>query len=40
MLAIIVGSFFEDEGAFFVQVYLDECLYELRVSETLIASDV
>ena len=31
MLTIIVGSVFEDEGKFYPQVYLDECLYELRV---------
>ena len=30
MLTIIVRSVFEDEGKFYPQVYLDECLYELR----------
>ena len=40
MLTIIVRSVFEDEGKFYPHVYLDECLYELRVSETLVASNV
>ena len=31
MLTIIVRHVFEDEGKFYPQVYLDECLYELRV---------
>ena len=31
MLTIIVKSVFEDEGTFYSQVYLDDCLYELRV---------
>ena len=31
MLTIIVRSVFEDESKFYPQVYLDECLYELRV---------
>ena len=30
MLTIIVRSAFEDEGKFFPQAYLDECLYELQ----------
>ena len=30
-LTIIVRSVFEDEGKFYPQVYLDECLYELQV---------
>ena len=29
MLTIIVRSVLEDEGKFYPQVYLDECLYEL-----------
>ena len=29
MLTIIVRSAFKDEGKFYLQVYLDECLYEL-----------
>ena len=31
MLAIIVRSVFEDEGKFYPQVNLDECLCELHV---------
>ena len=31
LLTITVRSIFEDEGKFYPQVYLDECLYELRV---------
>ena len=31
MLTIIVRSVFEDEGKFYLEVYLDECLYKLRV---------
>ena len=29
MLTIIVGSVFEEDGKFYLQVYLGECLYEL-----------
>ena len=32
MLTIIVRSVFDDEGRFYPQVYLDECLYELRIN--------
>ena len=32
MLTIIFRSVFEDEGRFCPQVYLDECLYELRIN--------
>ena len=32
MLTIIVRSVFEGEGKFYPQVYLDECLYELRIN--------
>ena len=28
-ITIVVRSFFEDEGKFYPQVYLDECLYDL-----------
>ena len=28
-IAIVVRSLFEDEGKFYPQVYLDECLYDL-----------
>ena len=31
MLTIIVRSVFEEEGKFYMQIYLDECLYELHV---------
>ena len=31
MLATIVRSVFDNESKFYPQVYLDECLYELRV---------
>ena len=29
MLAIIIRSVFEEDGKFYLQVYLDGCLYEL-----------
>ena len=29
IMTIVVRSVFEDEGKFYPQVYLDECLYEL-----------
>ena len=29
MLTIIVRSVFEEDGKFYPQVYLDQCLYEL-----------
>ena len=32
MLVIIIRSVFEDKGKFYPQVYLDECLYELRIN--------
>ena len=28
MLTVIVRSVFEEDGKFYLQVYLDECLYE------------
>ena len=28
-MATVVRSVFEDEGKFYLQVYLDECLFEL-----------
>ena len=31
LFTIIVSSVFENEGKFYPQVYLDECLYELRI---------
>ena len=39
-MTIIVRSGFEDEGKCYPQAYLDDCFYELHVSETLVASDV
>ena len=32
-MAIVVRSVFEDEGKFYLQVYLDECLFELWMLE-------
>ena len=29
MLTIVVRSVFEEDGNFYFQIYLDECLYEL-----------
>ena len=29
MLTVFVGPFYEEDGKFYQQVYLDECLYEL-----------
>ena len=31
MLTIIVRCIFEEDGAFYPQLYLDDCLYELRI---------
>ena len=31
LLTIIVRCIFEEDGKFYPQLYLDECLYELRV---------
>ena len=31
MLTIIVRCIFEEDGAFYPQLYLDDCLYELPV---------
>ena len=31
MLIIIIRSVFEEDGKFYRQLYLDECLYEPRV---------
>ena len=30
-MTIVISSVFEEHGKFYHQVYLDECLYELRV---------
>ena len=31
LLTIIVRCIFEEDGKFYLQLYLDDCLYELRV---------
>ena len=33
MLTIIVGSVFEEDGKYYPQVVLDECLYEVYMLE-------
>ena len=40
MLTIIVRCIFEEDDKFYPQIYLDDCLYELRVKETLVASNI
>ena len=35
LLTIIVRSIFEEDGKFYVQLYLDDCLYELRIANDL-----
>ena len=35
LLAIIVRCIFEEDGKFYPQLYLDDCLYELRVANNL-----
>ena len=35
LLTIIVRSIFEEDGKFYVQLYLDDCLYELRIANNL-----
>ena len=40
MLTIIVRCIFEWDGKFYPQIYLDDCLYELRVYETPVANNV
>ena len=40
MLTIIVRCIFEEDDKFYPQLYLDDCLYELRVKETLVASNI
>ena len=32
LLSIIVRCIFEEDGKFYLQLYLDDCLYELRVA--------
>ena len=40
MLTVIVRCIFEEDDKFYPQLYLDDCLYELRVKETLVASNI
>ena len=40
LLTIIVRCIFEEEGKFYPQLYLDDCLYELGVWETLVTSNI
>ena len=35
MLTIIVRCIFEEDGKFYPQLYLDDCLYELRVASNI-----
>ena len=39
LLTVIVRCIFED-GKFYTQLYLDDCLYELRVYETLVGNNL
>ena len=38
LLTVIVRYIFED-GKFYTQLYLDDCLYELRVYKTLVGNN-
>ena len=40
LLTIIVKCIFEEDGKFYPQLFLDDCLYEIRVQETLVATNV
>ena len=40
LLTKTVRCIFESDSKFYPQLYLDDSLYELRVSETLVASNV
>ena len=35
LLTIIVWCIFEENGQFYLQLYLDDCLYELRVASNI-----
>ena len=35
LLTIIVRCIFEENGQFYLQLYLDDCLYELRVASNI-----
>ena len=39
-LTIIIRFVVQNSEKLYPQIYLDECLYDLHVSETLVASDV
>ena len=39
-MTIIIRSVFEEDGKFYSQVFLDDALHELRVYETLVASNI
>ena len=40
LLTVIVRCIFEEDGKFYPQLFLDDCLYEIRVQETLVATNV
>ena len=40
LLTRIVRCIFEEDVKFYLQLYVDDCLYERGVSETLVASNV
>ena len=35
LLTTIGGCIFEEDGKFYLQLYLDDCLYELRVTSNI-----
>ena len=40
LLRVIARCIFEEDGKFYPQLFLDDCLYEIRVQETLVATNV
>ena len=40
LLTRIAKCIFEEDGKFYPQLFLDDCLYEIRVQETLVATNV
>ena len=40
LLTINLRCIFEEDIKFYPQLYLDDCLYELRVYETLVSSNL
>ena len=40
LLTRIVRCIFEEDGKFYLQLYVDDCLYEWGVQETLVASNI